>query len=140
MSPYRVDARMAGRHPFEIYGLFLALITSMPILLGIAPKPGTIREAMPGWLGVIWAASLAIGSLLALVGIYWRNRATGLLLEQVGLAAAGAACVVYGGVVLYVAGQDALISAALVGGFGAACLRRYFQIQEVVDDAVRASK
>lgn len=140
MSPYRVDARLSGRHPFELYILYLAFITSLPILLRIAPAPGSVREALPALVPTVWALTLAGGSAVALVGIYWRERATGLILEQLGLALVGVASLIYCVSVLYVVGSSAGFTVAIVGGFGVSCLRRYWQIQRILDDVHRVER
>lgn len=140
MSPYRVDARLSGRHPFEIYILYLALLTALPTLLGVTPRPGSINYLMPGWMAVGWSAFLAGGAALTLLGIYWRERATGLIMEQLGLALVGVMSVAYAVCVLYVTGLDSGVGAAIVGGFGVSCLRRYWQIQQVLDSVHEVEK
>lgn len=140
MSPYRVDARMAGRHPFELFTIYLAIVTSIPTVLGIVPQPGTLRTVMPPWMSAGWAWTLLVGSLLTLVGIYWKDRILGLIGEQLGLALVGVASVAYAICVVYVAGADAVITASLIGGFGASCLRRYFQIQQTLNAVHEAER
>lgn len=137
MSPYRVDARLSGRHPFELYILYLAFVSSLPILFGLAPAPGSVREALPTIVSTVWALILAGGSLAALVGIYFRERATGLILEQLGLALVGVGNLIYCVCVLYVVGESGVFMVAIVGGFGVSCLRRYWQIQRILDDVHR---
>jgi hypothetical protein len=140
MSPYRVDARLSGRHPFEIFALYLAFLTSLPIVLGITPQPGSIRSALPPWLSFTWATVLLAGSGVAIFGIYWRERATGLICEQLGLALVGVGSLIYCACVLYVVGAGAGFTVAIVGGFGISCLRRYWQIQSVLDDVHEVEK
>jgi len=140
VSPYRVDARLSGRHPFEIFVLYLAFLTALPTMLGIAPAPGSVREALPTWVTIGWAAALCLGSGVALFGVYWKERATGLICEQLGLAMVGVASLVYCFCVLYVIGPDSMIAVAIVGGFGISCLRRYWQIQHILDQVHEAEK
>ena len=135
MSPYRVDARFSGRHPFELFTLFLTVITSLPTVLGITAPPLSINAAMPAALVVGWSWVIFLGALLALAGIYWRYRPTGLLMEQVGMATTGAAALVYAGCILLVASGGPL-PAGIVGGFGIACFWRWYQLQKVIDQAV----
>lgn len=136
--PYRVDATMAGRHPFELFTLYLALLTSLPTVLGIFPEPGTIRALLPVVVVAAWSWVLFLGSAITLVGIYWRERGLGLILEQLGLAGVGLASAIYAGALLWVAGEPAIITGAIIGGFAVSCFRRYFQIQETVNSAVQA--
>lgn len=139
MSPYRTDPQMAGRHPFEIFMLLLAAVTSIPSLLGAAPEPGSIEEALPGWASFSWQVALVIGSVMALVGIWWRERATGLILEQLGLALVGVAGVIYAFSVWSVVGVAAAIPGGIILGFGIACIVRWRQIQRTIN-AVHAEE
>lgn len=139
MSPYRTDPRMSGRHPFEIYTLFLAILTGFPTVLGIAPRPGSVNEALTPLIAAGWSWILVLGAFMALVGIYWHERATGLILEQLGLALTGVASIIYAACVLAVVGGGGFITVGLVGGFGVSCLRRYRDIQKDID-AVQAEE
>ena len=139
--PYRSDPMQAGRHPFELFTLFLALLTGLPTVLGAIPRPGTIEEALPDVIPVIWSWVLFLGAACALIGIYWRDRATGLIFEQLGLAFVGLASIVYSASIAWETTggghvslrQDALIGAAIMLGFGTSCVCRYFQIQQTLD-------
>lgn len=135
MSPAR---RLNDRNPFEIYLLVVAVVTSVPVALGVAPKPGSILEQLPGWPAQIWATTLALGSLTALAGIAWKRpgwpliSVTGLLLERVGLFAAGAATTFYAVAVMLTAGRSALIPAGFMLAFGLASLAQARRIGTVV--------
>lgn len=140
MSPYRVDPRMSGRHPFELYILYLSVLTGLPVLLGITPRPGSINAVLPTWMAFGWSAFLVGGAIVTLAGVYWRERATGLIAEQLGLALVGVMSVAYSVCLVYIGGLDVALGAAIVAGFGISCLRRYFQIQEVIDAVHEAEK
>jgi hypothetical protein len=116
--------------------LFLSFLTALPILLGAPALPGSIRASLPPWVADIWAICLAGGAGLAMLGIYLKRRDWGLILEQVGLALTGVACLVFAGCILAFQGIDGLVGFGIVGGFGAACVRRYFQIQNVLDQVI----
>jgi len=131
--PYRSDPLQAGRHPFELFTLYLALLTGLPTVLGVIPPPGTVQEALPDIVQTAWAWVLFLGALTAIAGVYWKDRATGLIAEQLGLAFAGVASLAYTGCALWVAGIEAAVPAALVAGFGVSCIRRYFDIQQTLD-------
>lgn len=131
--PYRTDPRFAGRHPFEIFMLILAAITSVPTLLGLATEPGTIEAALPPWAVFGWQVILAFGSVGSLVGIYLRNRATGLIIEQLGMAFVGVASLIYGVSAWVVAGPPAGIPGGIIFGFGVACLIRWRDLQKTID-------
>lgn len=129
--PYRVDARMSGRHPFEIFTMTLAFATGLPTLLGIQERPSSVMTYLPHIVALLWAIVLTVGSAGALVGVWWKERATGLILEQLGLGLVGLGSVVYAGVAI---GRGIfLIPVGIVAGFGLSCLWRYFQLQSIVD-------
>lgn len=134
MSPYRTDPRMSGRHPFEIFTLFLALVTSLPVLFGVTPAPGTIRAVLPPVVAFIWALTLCVGSLVALVGVWWKERATGLIMEQLGLACVGVVCIIYFVVALVAVGWSTTIPMGIVLGFGLSCLWRWRDLQRSINE------
>ena len=138
--PYRVDARLSGRHPFETYTLYLAILTSVPSLLSITPRPGSISDVLPDPVAFAWNAFLLLGAVLALAGIYWRERATGLVMEQLGLGLVGVTSLIYVACVLFILGLSGALACAIVGGFGISCLRRYWQIQAIVDSVAEVEK
>jgi hypothetical protein len=130
-----VDARFSGRHPFELFTLFLCVITALPTVLRLTPEPSSINQALPPWLAIAWSITLLLGSMAALFGVYWRRRATGLVMEQLGLAVTGAAALIYAGCILVV-GSGGLVPAGIIGGFGCACLWRWKDLQRIIDEAV----
>lgn len=138
--PYQTDARLSGRHPFEIFILAFALAVTLPTVLGAAPRPGTVDEALPTAVAFIWSLVMTLGAAVALAGIAWRERGAGLIMEQLGLAAAGLASIVYGGCALYIVGQAAGFPAGLIIGFGASCGWRYFQLQRIINRARSAAE
>jgi hypothetical protein len=131
--PYRTDASMAGRHPFEIFTLILGFITGLPRLLGVTPAPNSITAVLPPVLVLAWSFVLVAGCGVALTGVWWRNRAIGLILEQLGLAFVGVACLVYSGVAIIALGPNASIPIGIVAAFGVSCLVRWRQIQRTID-------
>jgi hypothetical protein len=129
----------SGKHPFELFILVLGLISGGPLLFGKI-RPGSTEELLNPVMLQIWAWMLVTGCAVALVGALWRWQVTtGLLLEQLGLVAVGAGVVIYTASLLY-AGTGRFLSAAIIGGFGLACLWRVWQIQRWVRAVVRLSE
>lgn len=121
LSPQLVDPLDASRHPFETYLLCLAAVSGVPLLFGKA-NSGSMAAAMPEPAVLAWGAMLVLGSLLALVGLYWHGKsATGLLLERTGLVGVGGAAIIFSAVALLSVGLDATFSACITAGFGLAC-------------------
>lgn len=117
----------SSRHPFELFTLALCAFVGIPLLIGEA-RPGSINEALPPWAGDLWGAMLVFGAVTALIGIFWRSRVTGIVLEQVGLAAVGGGALFYAVVVISTIGMTGAYSVIFVVGFGASCVWRYFQL------------
>lgn len=129
--------RISDRHPFELYLLVLSLIASLPAALGAAPAPASIRIQLDPNLARVWAASLALGSFLALLGLAWRRpkvglSVTGLLLEQVGLVTVGAATIYYCAVAIATVGWSTLAPIGTVLAFGLASFAQAEKIQLVI--------
>jgi hypothetical protein len=131
--PYTTDARFSGRHPFQIFILFLILLVSVPVLFGVAARPGSITQILPPPAGLIWSMVLAAGSGAALHGVYWKNRAKGLIVEQLGLGLVGMASGVYGIAIMLAGPTGSGVAAALTIGLAGACFWRYFQIQKLLN-------
>lgn len=143
----------SARHPFEVFVLFLGLVTGLPLLWG-APVPGSTTELLGPALAHVWAWILVLGCLCALTGAWWtwwawlgrwwaRIRPTpvaGLLIEQVGLVAVGVGTGIYAIGVIVAAGDEHVIPAGIVGAFGLACWWRVAQIQRWVGAAVRGRR
>lgn len=128
-----------SRDGFEIYILFLCVLAGFPIFLG-GNKPNSITDLLPESFQLVWSICLVGGAVVALAGIFWPRRAVGLLLEQGAMSPLAVASIVYGILVLVNNGLDAFIPAAIVGGFGIACVRRWFRIQGVIKVAVAQVK
>lgn len=132
--PYRVDARLTGRHPFELFTLYLCALVGLPTVLGLTPRPGSIDAELPGVVAFTWSLVLALGATGALAGIYWRNRVAGLLTEQFCLVAVGSAALVYVTCALVAVGESAGYPAAMIAGFGLSALWRAVQLQSVINE------
>ena len=85
---------------------------------------------MPPLASHIWAWILVIGALITLIGIAMKNRANGLILEQLGLAFVGIMAFFYSALVVIQVGSPGWISASIIFAFAGACLTRWKQIQD----------
>lgn len=131
--------RIRSRHPFQLFMLIVSFVYSLPGLAFAAVRPGSIEAGVGPTGTIVWSAGLCLGTGCALLGIfgYRRNRATGLSLEEFGLAAAGAATLYYAGVVLWVLGWPAFFSALVMLGYGSACVVRSAQLHRLLGPTVR---
>lgn len=145
--PSYADPFRAGRHPFERYLLFLAVVGSLPIIIG-KPTSGSIESTLPLFVVIAWGVLLLLGCAIALIGVYWPLKepvtpasfVTSLFLERLGLALAYPTALVYSAIIVIVAGIDGVLVAALVAGFGWACRRRMKDCARTFQRAIDASK
>lgn len=135
MSPAR---RLSDRHPFEIYVLVWALVTSAPAAVGLVEVPNSISRQLPGWPSRLWAIALTVGCLTALAGLAWHRprfpyiSPTALGMEQVGLTIVGVAAVLYAASALFAVGAAALIPVGVILGFGVACFVQVWKINRIL--------
>lgn len=132
--PERVKVLESSRHPFQIFTLWLCVAVGVPLLLGKV-EANSINATMAPGARTIWASLLAGGAVIALLGMIWRNRATGLVIEQVGLVATGGATLVYAAAILASVGKGGAVATINLFSFGAAALWRWWQIQRQLIDA-----
>ena len=130
------DPLTAGRHPFQVYLLSLALVSGIVQLIGSEP-PSTLEDNLPETVVLIWSWMLVIGAFLGLSGSLWRKRsyATGLTVERIGLFATGVSAIIYGGFILTL-GVPGIVAGAITAGFGWACLIRARHIGQIFKRAL----
>jgi hypothetical protein len=129
--------RPAVRYPADpraIFILALSVFSGMATLL-IEEGPPTLESLLPQWGIMIWSATLALGSLIALVGLA-RDTDWGIVTEQVGCVMVGAATVYYSVLAFVYLGLAGSSIIAVVLGWGLACLMRWFQLQLLVIDNI----
>lgn len=137
----RTEIFSHSRHPFQIFVLALCLVTTFPTLIGIQPPPGTITAIVPHPVALVWAWALFLGAGAGLFSSFMKNRGTGIIVEQFGLAFAGLSCIFYAFVIgYYTYERGGLVSAGIVGGFGLSCLIRCGQIQRYLHRVNRVTK
>ena len=119
-------------NPFEVFLLSLSLVASVGLLEGNSGS--TVLDQRLSPLAVtMWGAALAIGSLLALLGIWCyrhpRHLLQGLYLERAGLVLVGTAAAVYSFVVLYSASDISGVrwSVCVQIAYAGACFFRAWQ-------------
>lgn len=132
----------AGRHPFQVYMMFLCLVTSLPAIIVGEVGSGAIQEALPAPLVFGWYVMLIVGSASALLGAFWTGHRVedGLTIERIGLGFVGVTAIIFSVLVLANTGLLGTISAAIIGGFGAACLRRTRDLGGIIRNATEYAK
>lgn len=120
--------------PFEVVGLTAATLIGL-ISLFADVVPPSIAEALPGPVAKAWAIVLFFGSLVALVGVVFGG-GRGVFFEQVGVFAAGAACLLYSAALITIRpGVGSFMSFGMVAAYGIACMWRFGQLVRLVRDA-----
>ena len=124
---------LASRHP--LVGFLLALCTLTGVVQIVAgARPGSIQDQLDPTMQVVWSALLASGSLVALVGIYWRGPSLkiALELESIGMSALALAGIVYAVAIILVAPVDGMLTWSIILGFAGACIARRQKIESVL--------
>lgn len=134
--PYTGERRRS-RHPFELFMLIATLVYSVNGVFVHSTRPGSIEDALGGVGTELWSLALFSGTLLALAGIAWPNKANGLTTESIGLLISGAATLLYGFAVLVMLGPVAGFAAAIIFGYGSACSWRAHQIRKFLKTMAR---
>lgn len=132
--PYTAITR-DSRHPFELLLLVAGVVTGSSALAS-GLWPNSLEQALFDWMQPVWGSLLGGGALVALLGIWMRNRATGVLLEQVGLTAFGSACSVYGGALLVYNFPNSLVVSIFFLLIAVACVWQYLRIERAIKAAI----
>lgn len=120
------------RNPMEACIFLVLFLFTGTNAVGIEPLPGSLAGAST-LFGRLCAVGVAGGSLLALVGMVWRNRDDGLVIEQIGLVCAGFGLISYGAAVATITTQaNGSFVFGMSFGIALACTIRYFQIQRYI--------
>lgn len=125
----------AGRHPVEV-GTLIACAVTGTVHAVAATTPSTIQSSMGSALGGVWGGVFAVGSALALAGIFWRGGLeASLQLERSGLTAVcGALLAALAAIVVRVP-ITAEVAGPLVLGIGGGMGFRVWQISRVIQRA-----
>lgn len=76
-----------SRSPIYTFFLFLIAVTGILTLIG-ASENAITREMGNPWAS-LWGLGLLIGSIVSIVGAYWPNKITGMLIERSGIVLLG---------------------------------------------------
>lgn len=139
MRVLKLIMKPAARYPADPRAFFIlsfCALAGAPLIFADA-APGTIAAKLDHWQVIAWGLSLAVGSLITLLGMI-RQSANGILFEQFGSICVGVAAVFYGATVLVVVGLSASFPAAITIGWGVSCFWRWAQLQELLNETERA--
>lgn len=121
---------LGRRHPFEVAMLCAAVVVGFSRAL--APTSGAIQRGLPLPVTVSWYSLLAVGGIICLVGIYWREKVTGLIVERAGLCLLTAGALAYSIVLVTVGGWSGVAAGAFILAFGIAAALRSIDIGRIL--------
>jgi len=115
-----------SRSPLQTFLLALCLVSGILIATGVSRNPVTKEMGEP-W-ATIWGFSLCVGAAVALIGAFWKNRITGMLIERSGILLLGLASLLWPILVTSNVGLDGLYSSTITLIFSIAC---FFQVRYI---------
>jgi hypothetical protein len=105
-------------------------------LIGISrlvePTSTSLEQALPEVLVNVWYALMTVGSTVCLLGIFWRDAVSGLLIERAGMFSLCSAGLVYTVALISAGGWRAVAAASFVLAFGVACAVRAVDIGRIL--------
>lgn len=113
-----------SRHPFQMWMFLASVFSGAQALIRNDAAPATLEGLIPTWTVLVWAALLVVAGAVGVPAGFWKDRITGLLMERIALAALCAAVVVYGLVLIDVAGKPGTVSACFQMSVGIAAVWR----------------
>ena len=117
-----------GKSVDEIFLMVLCLVTSVPILFGAVPAPGSIYLFLDRTFVFGWSLALAVGAGTVLISFLMRDRITGIIIEQFGSVCIGVAATIYACAVYYTTwDKGGLIAGSILLGFAIA---RFVQVRQ----------
>lgn len=132
MNPLR-QIVVAERDPRAVFILVLCVISGVPLIFNKI-EPNSVEALLPTWGVIAWGFALVLGAMITLTGMALQKRyKNGLLIEQFGNAAVGAASLIYALALLISNWPDGALVSGIVAGWGASCLYRWWQIQKAIN-------
>lgn len=108
-----------SRSPIQTF--FLGLIAVTGILIAANVSRNAITQEMGEPWASIWGIFLFTGSTVSLLGAYWKDRVTGMLIERSGIFLLGLASLTWPFGILLRVGIDGLFSAVITLAFSISC-------------------
>lgn len=134
------DKPPGGLHPYVIWLPFALAIIGLPLVFGGA-RPGSIAALLNPILVRFWGGFFLFGGPMTVVGLYWRNRVTGMIIEQIGSVAVAIGALLYAGALLSVIPiTSSIVVVAVFGSLGGACIARWFQLRRLLNEAIHEAR
>lgn len=109
-----------SRSPLQIFLLVLCILSGLVIVMDRSDSK-VIQEMGEPWAS-LWGVCLVAGSIIAIVGAFWKNKITGMLIERSGTVLLGGASFLWPILAVKIVGLDAAYPAAVTLMFSFACV------------------
>ena len=117
------------RNPLEFSLCAFLAYGLIPVMLGLEPLPGSLAK-VPTPFGQLSAMLIVLGAVGVMVGILWRHRDIGLLIQQAAMWFLGVGLTFYGVAVWDASGWEAgRVPILLSFGIAAGAVARIVQFQ-----------
>jgi hypothetical protein len=123
------DPVYSQKNPHQTFLLLFSLFASAPVVFGGESASRALDRTVTPLLVALWGGVLLTGSIIALIGEFWRGHTwTSLYLERIGLALVGCGGAFYALVVYFTIGHEARYVVGITAAYSLSCLWRVVQI------------
>jgi len=128
-----------SRSPLQSFFLLLLAVTGLLITLNISRNAVTVEMGEP-WAS-FWGTSIFLGSSVAVIGSYWKDKISGMLIERSGILLLGGASVIWpAALVLSVGWEKSGFSAVITFIFAMFCFLQVRYINKHIQLILEAIK
>lgn len=120
-----------SRSPLQSFFLLLLGITGILIVFGISDNR-IIDEMGEPW-STIWGSSLALGASISLLGAFWKNKVSGMLIERAGIFLLGCAGLYWAFMVVKITHWNSALTVVFTAMFSVACFMQVRYINKHID-------
>lgn len=128
------------RNPYEIWLLVALFISGVIFLLHLSPDPPSVQATLPIFTRQLWSIQLVSGTSAALIGMFWKQAATGRTIQIAGHLWTGTGALIYACVLFYYNGLAATLSGLIVGSITIAAVTKSLQLRGQLMEILRKAK
>lgn len=126
------DPMYSQKNPHQVFLLVFSLVSAAPLMWNGQSGVPAMDRALNDLAVQAWGGCLLFGSIMALVGQWWRGHTwNGLVIERSGLGLVGTGAIIYSMVIWFSASNVSggpRFAAAITMAYGLDCLWRCGQI------------
>lgn len=125
-----------ARSSLQSYFLGLIVVTGVLIATGISRNPAIAEMGEP--YATIWGICLSVGAATALIGGYWREQLTGMLIERSGILLLGGSAALWAILVALKTHANSPATVLFTSAFAFACFRHVRYINQHMNLILKA--